>query len=78
MRQKVKTIIAEAIGAEVSDISDEALLHEDLELEASDVMDLLEEVETSLGITLENKDSAYLRTVEDIFELVSPYVPDEI
>ena len=78
MRQKIKAIIAEAIGAEVSDISDEALLHEDLELEASDVMDLLEEVETSLGITIENKDGADLRTVEDIFDLVSPYIPDEL
>lgn len=78
MRQKVKQIIADSIGAEVADIADEALLHEDLELEASDVLDILEEVESTLGITIENKDGADLRTVEDLFDLISQYVPEEI
>ena len=78
MRLKVKTIIAEAIGAEVADIADEALLHEDLELEASDVQDILEEIETALSITIENKDTAELKTVEDLFDLISQYIPEEI
>lgn len=77
MRQKVKTIIAEAIGAEVADIDEAALLHEDLQLESTDVSDILDEIETALDITIANKE-AELHSVEDIIELVSQYVPDEI
>lgn len=77
MRQKIKTIIAEAIGAEVADIDEAALLHEDLQLESTDVSDILDEIETALDITIANKE-AELHSVEDIIELVSQYVPDEI
>lgn len=78
MRQKVKTIIADAIGAEVADIDETALLHEDLQLESSDVTDILEEIETALSITIAAKDTAELHSVEDIIDLVSQYIPDEI
>lgn len=78
MRSKVKSIIAEAIGAEVADIADEALLHEDLELEGADIQDILEEIETTLSIAIDNKDTAELKTVEDLFDLISQYIPEEI
>ncbi|MDO8452535.1 MAG: acyl carrier protein [bacterium] len=78
MRQKIKSIISEAIGAEVADIDETALLHEDLQLESSDVTDILEEIETALSITIAAKDTAELHSVEDIIDLVSQYVPEEI
>ena len=45
MRLKIKQIIADAIGAEIVDIDESALLREDLELEASALTDILEEIE---------------------------------
>ena len=78
MRLKVKQIIADAIGAEVADIDEAALLHEDLQLESSDVTDILEEIEIALSITIAAKGTAELHSVEDIIDLVSQYIPDEI
>lgn len=78
MRDKIKQIIADSIGADVSDISDEALLHEDLGLESADVLDILDEIEATLDVPIANKNSTDIRNVEDIFELISPYMPEEL
>lgn len=78
MRQKIKQIIANAVGVEVADISDETLLYENLGLEAADVSEILEEIELTFDINVMNKDVSELITVEDLLELISQYFPEEL
>ena len=71
--KKIKKLIADKSGHELSEIHEESYFEDDLNLGEMDLMDILEELEESLHVELvEQKDE--IETVGDLIEMVAEQV----
>lgn len=71
--KKIKTLIADKAGLEISEVTPDQYFEDDLNLGEMEVRDILEELEEALDIELiEEKDN--IETVNDLIELVREQV----
>ena len=71
--KKIKTLIADKAGMEISEVTPDQYFEDDLNLGEMEVRDILEELEEALDIELiEEKDN--IETVNDLIELVREQV----
>lgn len=67
---KVKEIVAEKAGCEISDVNDQTNLEETLGMDSLDRVELLMEIEIEFGITIPHDDAYKVITTKDCVDLV--------
>lgn len=78
MREKIKEIIARALGTEASDIQETALLQGDLGLGAGDMSELIASIKQEAGVSVPADEVSETKTVGEFIELVEQYSQDEL
>lgn len=66
MLEKVKAMLADALGISADKITPEARIIEDLGADSLDVVELLSRLEDEYGITIPDDDVENLKTVGDV------------
>jgi acyl carrier protein len=70
MEQKVCEIIAEQLGVDLSDVTMEKNLMEDLGADSLDIVDLVMAFEDEFGVKISDQDLSKIKTVRDIVEAI--------
>lgn len=70
MRDKIKLLIAKALGVEPQTMEEDSLLREDLGLESTDLTDLLLAVKEEYRTTAASKDIEDVKTVGELIDLI--------
>ena len=70
MHDKIKALIAQALGIEIEDVDETSLLREDLGLEAPDLAEILLAIKQEYKTLLGPEDIEDTRTVADLIESV--------
>jgi len=65
---RVRELIAEKLGLEVEDITEESDLVEDLDADSLDLVDLIMAIEDEFGVSIADEDVEKIKTVGDIFK----------
>ncbi|MBI2007496.1 MAG: acyl carrier protein [Candidatus Blackburnbacteria bacterium] len=78
MEEKIKEIIARALGMEASDIKEGALLQRDLGLGAGDIAELIASIKQEVGVSLPPDEASETKTVREFIELAERYSQDEL
>ena len=68
--QRVKAAVAEQLGTNIEDISNDASFMEDLGADSLDLVELVMSFESDFGITIPDEDSAELTTVQKAIDYV--------
>ena len=68
--QRVKAAVAEQLGMNIEDVSNEASFMEDLGADSLDLVELVMSFESDFGITIPDEDSAELTTVQKAVDYV--------
>lgn len=68
--EKIKNILVEEFEVEIDDISLEANLFTDLELDSLDAIDLMVTLDKELSIEIKTEEMQDMRTVQDICDFV--------
>lgn len=71
-------IIAQSLGIEVTDVEETSFLAEDLGLAATDIAEIITIVNQRYQTEIDPEEAADAKTVEDLFEIVSKYVPEDL
>ncbi|ABR30182.1 acyl carrier protein [Thermosipho melanesiensis] len=72
--QKIREIIAEQLGVDVNEVSEEKSLTDDLGADSLDMVDLVMAFEDEFGIKVEDSDLSKITTVKDVIDLISERV----
>ena len=70
IKYKVKKIIADKLGVEMSEVTDNANFALDLNADSLDTVELIMEVEKEFGISVPDEDLKKIYTVKDIIDYV--------
>ncbi|MDO8504071.1 MAG: acyl carrier protein [bacterium] len=76
MRDKIKETIAQAVGLDVLDLEEEAIIKEDLGIEPAALSDLLETLKQDLGIDIPPEELNEIETVGELVDLAENHVQD--
>ena len=68
MLEKLKEIIAEKLGVEIEEISEESRFKEDLNADSLDLFELVMAIEEEFGTSIPSEDLEKLATVGDVIE----------
>lgn len=71
---RVKSAVAEQLGMNVEEISNDASFMEDLGADSLDLVELVMSFESDFGITIPDEDSAELTTVQKAIDYVKSHV----
>lgn len=71
--QKVRSIIAQQLGAEESDITEEAHFIEDLGADSLDTVELVMALEEEFGIEISDEDAEKIQTVGDVIKYIKEH-----
>ena len=71
LNAKIKTIIAEQLGAPLEQITDQAKLIEDLGADSLDTVELVMALEEGFDIEIPDEVAAEVKTVDDIIKLIA-------
>jgi acyl carrier protein len=72
--EKIKEIIADQLGVDVSEVTDEKNLTDDLGADSLDMVDLIMAFEDEFGIKVDDSDLSKIKTVKDVIDLLSQRV----
>jgi len=72
---KIKSVLVDEFEVEENEISMEANLFTDLELDSLDAIDLMVTLDKELGIEIKTEEMQDLRTIEDVCNFVLSSVP---
>lgn len=76
MEEIVKKILAEHLGVEPSDIDDDALLLDDLNLNPANMTDILEALREQANIEIPYEEAAEINTVKELIDLAEQFRQD--
>lgn len=68
--EKVRDIMTESLNLDADSITPESNLREDLEIDSLDAVELIMNIESNYGITIEDDAIENIKTVGDIVNLV--------
>ncbi len=71
MLDKLKEIIAEKLGAETEDITEETRFKEDLQADSLDLFELVMAIEEEFGTSIPSEDLEKLLTVGDVIDYMN-------
>lgn len=69
--EKVKSIVANQLRMDISDIADDASIIEDLGADSLDVVDIIMAFESEFDSAIPEEDIASLRTISDMADYIS-------
>ncbi len=75
-RDKTKTILAQSLGIEVTDIDEASLLREDLELDASEISEIVSAISEQTGLDLPQDEIEELNSVGELFDWIDGHSGD--
>ena len=73
MLEKIKEIIAESLGTEISTLTEETSFKEDLGADSLDLFELTMALEDEYGIEIPSEDLEKIVTVGDVVEYVNAH-----
>ncbi|MGB9789963.1 acyl carrier protein [Thermotoga caldifontis] len=65
--ERIKEIIADKLGVDIDEVTDDADLIDDLDADSLDLVDLAMAIEDEFGVTIADEELEKIRTVRDIF-----------
>lgn len=71
--QKVRSIIAQQLGADESEITEEAHFIEDLGADSLDTVELVMALEEEFGIEISDEDAEKIQTVGDVIKYIKEH-----
>jgi acyl carrier protein len=74
MNRRLRTLIAETLGVEESEVVPEASFEDDLNADHQEVMDLMVGIEEEFGVKIDDAMMADLQTVGDLLD----YLEDKL
>jgi acyl carrier protein len=74
MYRRLRTLIAETLGVEESEVVPEASFEDDLNADHQEILDLMIAIEEEFGIKIDDAVTADLQTVGDLVE----YLEDKV
>ena len=63
--EQVKAVVADKLGAEVGEISEETRFQEDLEADSLDLVELIMALEDEYGIQISDEQAQEIRSIKD-------------
>lgn len=69
--EKIRELIAKQLGVDVSEVTEEKNLVDDLGADSLDMVDLIMAFEDEFGIKVDDSDLSKIKTVKDVIDLLS-------
>ena len=73
MEKKVKEIVAEQLGKDASEVTNEASFIDDLGADSLDIVELVMAMEDEFGIEIPDEDAEKIKTVKDVAEYIKAH-----
>jgi acyl carrier protein len=70
VEKKVKEIVAEQLGRDASEVTNEASFIEDLGADSLDIVELVMAMEDEFGIEIPDEEAEKIKTVKDVIEYI--------
>lgn len=70
VEKKVKEIVAEQLGRDASEVTNEASFIEDLGADSLDIVELVMAMEDEFGIEIPDEEAEKIKTVKDVVEYI--------
>lgn len=68
LMERIKEIIADKLGVDIDEVTDDADLIDDLDADSLDLVDLAMAIEDEFGVTIPDEELEKIRTVKDVFK----------
>ena len=73
MLEKVKEMVAEALGADINTITEETSFKEDLGADSLDLFEMVMSLEESCGVEIPTEDLEEMKTVGDVVKYLEDH-----
>ncbi|HEU5361290.1 MAG TPA: acyl carrier protein [Candidatus Deferrimicrobiaceae bacterium] len=70
VEKKVKEIVAEQLGRDVNEVTNEASFIDDLGADSLDIVELVMAMEDEFGIEIPDEEAEKIKTVKDVIEYI--------
>lgn len=78
MLEKLTAIIADTLSVEEDIIKEETSLKEDLDADSLDFVELVMNIEENFGVSIDEEDTAKIKTVQDILDYLKAQGVEEL
>ena len=68
--KKISTALSDLFEVDPEEISESALLYEDLDIDSIDAVDLIVELKSFTGLVIDPEDFKSVKTIEDVINIV--------
>ncbi len=73
VEKKVKEIVAEQLGRDVNEVTNEASFIDDLGADSLDIVELVMAMEEEFGIEIPDEEAEKIKTVKDVIEYIKAH-----
>ncbi|HOJ87415.1 MAG TPA: acyl carrier protein [Pseudothermotoga sp.] len=70
LMERIKELVAEKLGADIDEVTEDADLIDDLDADSLDLVDLVMAFEDEFGVSIPDEKLEKIRTIRDIFKIL--------